>query len=174
MRKHPVWSEELMRDTDATPTARAIARWHHERLDGTGYPDGLRAEKMVREVRLSGIVDVYDALTTKRSYKAKMDFGAAIGLIVQDCGRHFDPTLANHFIRRIGRYPVGSFVRLSTGDVAVVKEVHNEAVTRPMVSRVMDAAGTMLPPALFDLRTAERVTIISVLSPNSQLFETRD
>ena len=174
MRMHPVWSEELMRDTDASPTARAIARWHHERLDGTGYPDGLRAEQMVREVRLSGIVDVYDALTTKRSYKAKMDFGAAIGLIVQDCGRHFDPVLANQFIRRMGRYPVGSFVRLSTGDVAVVKEVNLDAVTRPVVSRVTDASGNMLKPELLDLRKEPRITIISVLSPSRQTPEAKD
>jgi HD-GYP domain-containing protein (c-di-GMP phosphodiesterase class II) len=171
MRMHPVWSEELMRDTDASPTARAIARWHHERLDGTGYPDGLRAEQMVREVRLSGIVDVYDALTTKRSYKAKMDFGAAIGLIVQDCGKHFDPVLANQFIRRMGRYPVGSFVRLSTGDVAVVKEVNPDAVTRPTVSRVSDASGNLLRPEALDLRKEPRITIISVLSPGAKPAE---
>jgi HD-GYP domain-containing protein (c-di-GMP phosphodiesterase class II) len=167
MRKHPIWSEELLRETEATATARALARWHHERLDGSGYPDGLRGEQMVREVRLSGIVDVYDALTTKRSYKPKMDFGVAIGIIVQDCGRHFDPTLANQFIRRIGRYPVGSFVRLSTGDIAVVKEVHTGNVTRPTVSLVLDSQGHKYVPTELDLRNETKITIISILSSDA-------
>jgi hypothetical protein len=97
-----------------------------------------------------------------------MDFGAAITLIVKDSGRHFDPTLVNHFIRRIGRYPVGSFVRLSTGDVAVVKEVHPASVARPTVSLIMDARGTLYKPSELNLRFNPRISILSILNPSEQ------
>jgi putative nucleotidyltransferase with HDIG domain len=144
MRKHPIWSAELLEEAGATRDAIEIARWHHERLDGTGYPDGIPAEKQSRFVRLSAICDVYDALTTERSYKSKMDFARAIDVILRGCGTHFDPDVAHAFIRRVGRYPVGTFVLLSTGDIAVVRQVNEKAISRPVVSRVVDGRGLLV------------------------------
>jgi HD-GYP domain-containing protein (c-di-GMP phosphodiesterase class II) len=142
MRLHPVWSAELLEDAGATQDAISVARSHHERLDGRGYPDGLAGNQLSRWVKLSTVCDVYDALTTKRSYKHKMDFAKAIDIIIQDCGRAFDASVANSFIRRIGRYPVGSFVWLSTGEAAVVVTINESAVSRPVVSCVLNADKT--------------------------------
>lgn len=143
MRQHPLWSAELLLEADASPTAISIARWHHERIDGNGYPDGLKGAELDRFVRLSAVCDVYDALTTTRSYRKKMDFAKAIEIILQDCGSHFDPEVAHEFIRRVGRYPAGSFVRLSTNEVAVVLRVNEHAISRPVVSRILNADGSL-------------------------------
>jgi HD-GYP domain-containing protein (c-di-GMP phosphodiesterase class II) len=140
---HTIWSAELLTDVGASPDVISVARSHHERLDGRGYPDGLTADQLTRWAKLATVCDVYDALTTKRSYKHKMDFAKAIDIIVQDCGKAFDANIANAFIRKIGRYPVGSFVWLSTGEAAIVISVTESAVSRPIVSRVLNADLTM-------------------------------
>jgi HD-GYP domain-containing protein (c-di-GMP phosphodiesterase class II) len=156
MHMHPIWSYELLKEAGATYDALAVARSHHERLDGKGYPDGLRGDQLAQSARLAAICDVYDALTTKRSYKAKMDFALAIDIIIQGCGSHFDSEVANQFIRRVGRYPVGSFVRLSSGEVAIVVRVNEQAVSRPVVSRVLDSDGTVR-------RDGEELDLVEVL-----------
>ena len=142
MRKHTIWSAEMLAEAEASSNAISIARSHHERLDGRGYPDGLTAPELTRWAKLATICDVYDALTTKRSYKFKMDFAKAIDIIIQDCGKAFDATIAHNFISRIGRYPVGSFVWLSNGEAAVVIEINEHAVSRPVVSRVLNSDHT--------------------------------
>jgi len=142
MQNHPVWSAEMLEAAGASPVAVAIARSHHEKLDGNGYPDKLKGDQLDRFVLLAAICDVYDALTTKRSYKSKMDFGRAMDIILQGCGTHFHPATANEFIRRVGRYPVGCFVKLSSNEVAVVLRVNENAISRPVVSRVLNSDGS--------------------------------
>lgn len=143
MRQHPLWSAEMLLETDASPTSIGIARWHHEWINGHGYPDGLKGRELDRFVCLSAVCDVYDALTTSRSYRKRMDFAKAIEIILQDCGTHFDPEVAHAFIRRVGRYPVGSFVKLSSNEVAVVLRVNEDAISRPVVSRILNADGSL-------------------------------
>lgn len=164
MRMHPIWSAEVLADAGASDDAISIARSHHERVDGRGYPDKLPAMELSHYVRLSSICDVYDALTTKRSYKKKMDFAKAIDIILQGCGSQFDPRVAHEFIRRVGRYPVGSFVRLSSNEVAVVVRVNESAITRPVVSRVMRANGDFTPYAEeLDLASQDSLYINEIL-----------
>jgi putative nucleotidyltransferase with HDIG domain len=138
MRQHPVWSAEMMERAGADETTIGIARWHHEKVDGSGYPDGKDATALNRFVQLSQVCDVYDALTTKRSYKQKMYFSQAIDIILRSSGTAFVPEVAHVFIRAIGRFPVGSFVYLNTGEVAVVVRTNEQFINRPVVSRVLD------------------------------------
>jgi HD-GYP domain-containing protein (c-di-GMP phosphodiesterase class II) len=164
MRQHPIWSEEIMRDAAASPQAISIARSHHERLDGRGYPDGLNSDKLNRYVRLSTICDVYDALTTKRSYKQKMSYAKAIDIILQSCGTQFDPAIAHEFIRRVGRYPIGTFVRLSSNEVAVIIGVNQRALSCPIVSRVLSADGAFTEQAEeLDLARQHKLFITEIL-----------
>jgi HD-GYP domain-containing protein (c-di-GMP phosphodiesterase class II) len=141
MHQHTLWSAEMLADAGAAQPAISIARWHHEKVDGSGYPDGISGEQLDCYAHLAAVCDVYDALTTRRSYKMKMDFARAIDIIIRSCGKHFDPGIAHQFIRRVGRYPVGTFVKLNTGDAAVVLRANDGAINRPVVSRVIDANG---------------------------------
>lgn len=143
MRKHPVWSAEMVAGVELPPEALGIIRSHHERLDGRGYPDGLVAGGLNDYVRLSGICDVYDALTSRRSYKGKMDYSAAVNILLESSGTHFDSQILNQFVRLIGLYPVGTQVRLNTGETAVVLRINKAQVTRPVVSRVMSPHGVL-------------------------------
>lgn len=141
IRKHTLWSAEMLAEAGAEQQAISIARWHHEKIDGSGYPDRLSGDQIDRYARLAAVCDVYDALTTRRSYKQKMDFARAIDIIIRGCGAHFDPGVAHEFIRRVGRYPAGTFVKLNTGETAVVLRANDASISRPVVSRVIDANG---------------------------------
>jgi putative two-component system response regulator len=75
--------------------AMQIARHHHERWDGSGYPDGLAGEAIPLAARLMAVADVYDALISRRPYKESMNHEQALAWIEQGSGTHFDPLLAS-------------------------------------------------------------------------------
>ncbi|MDP2810739.1 MAG: two-component system response regulator [Rhodocyclaceae bacterium] len=78
--------------------AKEIARWHHEKWDGSGYPDGLAGDAIPASARLMALADVFDALISPRVYKAPMPLDQAHGIIVEGRGRHFDPDVVDAFI----------------------------------------------------------------------------
>jgi putative two-component system response regulator len=90
----------------------AIARSHHEWWDGTGYPDGLAGNDIPLCARIMAIADVYDALRTTRCYKQAMPHEAAIAIIREESGNHFDPAVVNTFLTlervliKTGMYPM--------------------------------------------------------------------
>lgn len=79
--------------------AKEIAHWHHEKWDGSGYPDGLRGTDIPLSARLMAIADVFDALISKRVYKPALSFDEARSIIVEGRGRHFDPEICDEFLR---------------------------------------------------------------------------
>ena len=81
--------------------ARSIALTHHEKWDGSGYPNGLRGEEIAIEGRIVAIADVFDALTSERPYKRAWSVEDAIALLREQSGRHFDPSLVELFISQM-------------------------------------------------------------------------
>lgn len=81
-------------------TAKEIARWHHERWDGSGYPDGLAQDKIPLSARLMALADVFDALISKRVYKKAMSFDKVREIIAAERGHQFDPDIADVFLAR--------------------------------------------------------------------------
>jgi putative two-component system response regulator len=84
--------------------AMDIAHWHHEKWDGSGYPDGLMGEDIPLSARLMALADVFDALTTRRVYKPAFAHEEAKRIILEDKGRHFDPVLVDIFEERFGEF----------------------------------------------------------------------
>ena len=87
----PVESPDFVR------IAKNVARYHHERYDGFGYPKKLKGTEIPFEARIMAIADVYDALVSKRCYKAEMSFDEAYSIIIEGMGTQFDPSLRNCF-----------------------------------------------------------------------------
>ncbi len=83
IKMHPVWGVELLATVDFPWDIKPIIRWHHEKYDGTGYPDRLRGEEIPIGAQIIGIVDVYDALTTTRSYRPAMSATQAVACVVE-------------------------------------------------------------------------------------------
>ena len=99
MRRHPKIGSDIIGDdqSDLLKMAKEIAFCHHEKWDGTGYPRRLKGEEIPITARIVAIADVFDALTTERPYKKAWDIDAAVRLIDEESGKHFDPDLVKVF-----------------------------------------------------------------------------
>ena len=85
-------------DVEFHRIAENVAHYHHERWDGSGYPEGLRGEEIPIEARIMAIADVYDALVSKRVYKEPMSFEEARAIMVEGMGTQFDPNMKAVFL----------------------------------------------------------------------------
>lgn len=111
-----------------------ITLHHHERRDGSGYPDRLDQGQISELARMAAIVDVYDAITSDRSYHKGMTPADALRKIFEWSKFHFDPVLAQEFVRCVGIYPVGTLVLLESGRLGVVAEAHETSLLTPTVN----------------------------------------
>jgi len=152
MREHPVRGWQMLRDAGVTSEpVLDVVRHHHERFDGTGYPDGLSGEALSRYARMGALCDVYDAITSNRPYKQAWDPAEAIAQMASWKG-HFDPDLLKMFIRAVGIYPTGALVRLESGKLAVVLEQNPQRLTTPKVKVFFSTrSGVALRPEVLDL-----------------------
>lgn len=153
MQSHAHIGAEMLKQTPGIPEiAVVIAAQHHERIDGTGYPDRLKQDGISHFGQMASIVDVYDALTSNRIYHQSIEPTAALKKLFEWGKSHFNEELVHHFIRAIGIYPVGSLVRLESGLLGVVVEPDNENLLHPTVRIVYDVtSGTFVPPHDMDL-----------------------
>jgi HD-GYP domain-containing protein (c-di-GMP phosphodiesterase class II) len=120
MRSHPVRGHELLVEGGtAGAAALDVCLHHHERVDGSGYPHGLKGEAIASVARMGAICDVYDAISSTRAYKAAWDPADSLSRMASWDG-HFDPLLFAAFVRSLGIYPTGSLLRLRSGRLAVV------------------------------------------------------
>ena len=98
MRKHPTVGARILRDISHLQPAMPYILYHHERWDGSGYPEGLKGREIPIEARLLAIADVYDAITTNRPYHPAQRYEAVIEILKNEVGKHFDPDLVPIFI----------------------------------------------------------------------------
>jgi HD-GYP domain-containing protein (c-di-GMP phosphodiesterase class II) len=99
MRKHPTAGDEILKRVPFLRPASAIVRHHHERFDGTGYPDGLKGAEIPLGARLFTVADTLDAMTTDRTYRQAPGFEAARAEILRWSGKQFDPHIVELFLK---------------------------------------------------------------------------
>ncbi|MHA7815772.1 MAG: HD-GYP domain-containing protein [Pseudohaliea sp.] len=130
----------------------AMTLHHHERYDGSGYPDGLKGDDIPIFARIAGIVDCYDALTSDRSYARGESPSKAIKYLHDVRDIEFQAEFVEEFIQAIGIYPAGTLVELSSGEVAVVVSEYRTRRLRPKVLLLLDGDKQPLPkPHMVDL-----------------------
>ncbi len=134
MRDHVVQSRVILSQTPGiTQNALDVAALHHERVDGSGYPDGLKGDEISLVGKMSTIVDVYDALTSIRCYKNAWEPSDALKKLLEWSSNHFEPKLVHEFIRCLGIYPVGTLVELDSGKVGLVIEQNEQDLLKPVL-----------------------------------------
>jgi HD-GYP domain-containing protein (c-di-GMP phosphodiesterase class II) len=152
-KKHVEYSAEILRETAGLPAQLPeLALLHHERHDGSGYPNKLRGREIGLIGSIGAIVDTFDALTARRPYAAPVAPSTALSMLYKWRGTFFDPFLVEQFIRCIGIFPIGSTVELNSGESGIVIAQNLEKRLQPRVMVTRDAAGNPLKPQkLIDL-----------------------
>ncbi|WP_096201138.1 HD domain-containing phosphohydrolase [Bacillus sp. FJAT-45350] len=151
IQSHTVCGVEWLKENKLPENFVDVVKSHHERLDGSGYPEGLTGNDLSTEVRIMGIVDTYSALTLKRSYREPLSSTKAIELLLGKKGK-YDSLYLVKFIELLNIYPADSIVTLSNGKRARIKEVNENQPYRPILEE-LDRSKT------FELPTNLSVTI---------------
>ena len=153
MKQHVVFSRDLLKNTPGIqPLTVVVAAQHHERIDGSGYPEGLTGCQICREGKMVAITDVYDAITADRCYHKGLAPTVALKKLLEWSGTHLEESLVHTFIRSMGIYPVGSLVMLESGRLAVVIEASEKDQTRPIVKVIYHARlKQFIPTEVIDL-----------------------
>ncbi len=102
MRRHPLYAHEMLSPIEYLRPALDIPYCHHEKWDGTGYPRGLKGEQIPLAARIFAVVDVWDALTSDRPYRAAWSKDRALAYLMEQKGRHFDPKAVDLFLQEMG------------------------------------------------------------------------
>jgi len=102
VKKHPCWGAEVARLAHLPEAVTNIILYHHERYDGQGYPTGLKGSEIPIEARIVNVADIYDALTSDRSYRGQMTQEEAMEIMKGNKGTYSDPCIIEAFIRIIG------------------------------------------------------------------------
>jgi response regulator RpfG family c-di-GMP phosphodiesterase len=101
IKNHPVMGARILKNIKEMPQLSSGARWHHERFDGTGYPDGLKGNDIPEEARIIAVADSYDAMTSRRSYRDPLPQDVVREEIANGRGTQFDPKFADIMLRMI-------------------------------------------------------------------------
>ncbi|WP_144395035.1 HD-GYP domain-containing protein [Pleionea sediminis] len=148
LHKHPIESAEKLQaagieDQDLIDTVK----YHHERIDGSGYPFGLEGDDIPTLAKLVGVADTYVAMTTERAYRELLPSKVALREIFM-MNKDPDAGLYGSFIKAMGIYPPGTFVLLNNGETAVVVERNLESSVKPIVKAVVSPKGARYPHPL--------------------------
>ncbi|KAB2951839.1 HD-GYP domain-containing protein [Heliorestis acidaminivorans] len=138
--EHPRKGYEILEgSTHMTEEAAKIALQHHERLNGTGYPQGLKGKDITLASQIVGIADVFEAMISNRKHRSSYNPVEIIEYLMTLAGTHFQEQVVKALLNSITIYQIGSLVELSNGERAVVVEVNFSVPTRPVVRVVFDS-----------------------------------
>jgi HD-GYP domain-containing protein (c-di-GMP phosphodiesterase class II) len=139
VKKHVVHGVEILKKTEGmNEDIVNIALTHHERFDGSGYPNGLLGARIPVYGRMAAIIDCYDAMTSKRPFSAAKSPYAALQNIYNWRGSAFQPELVEQFLQCMGVYPTGSIVEMTNGEVGIVLSQNLTQRMRPKIMLLLD------------------------------------
>ncbi len=168
MRKRPAYSAEIIRALGPSFRAVAeIAHQVHERLDGNGYPRGLQVDTIALEASILGAVDIFEAFIHPRPYKKTVPAAAMYGVDnLMRLSHQFGDGVLKALVRSVGLFPVGTYVRLNSGEVARVLRGRSTNPMRPEVEVVFDTQKRNLKKARYvDLMATPHLYVFKPLSP---------
>jgi HD-GYP domain-containing protein (c-di-GMP phosphodiesterase class II) len=139
MKSHVEHGASILSENDDVPAdVLDIIRTHHERIDGSGYPAGLRSNKIPFLGQIAGIIDFYVTVTSPRPFAKAVSPSNATYMLYQQQGRHFSELLVRNLIQALSTYPTGSLVELSSGEVGVVISQNPGLRLKPNLVLILD------------------------------------
>lgn len=169
VREHPRHGFEALDATGGiADEVKDVAQHHHERLDGRGYPHRLLGNQIARLARMGAVCDVYDAITSNRPYKDGWDPAAAMQSMAQwAAGGQFDAQVMSAFTAVMGRYPIGSLVRLRSERLAVVSAKIGRASGVAVTAFYCLRSQRPVPPEVIELGASDSADAIVDLESNA-------
>jgi putative nucleotidyltransferase with HDIG domain len=154
VREHPAAGYKMLLEaTGIGEISLDVCLHHHEKMDGSGYPDGLAGDQISLYAKMGAVCDVYDAITSNRPYKSGWCPAESLSKMAEWSKGHFDERVFQAFVMSIGIYPVGTLVRLYSGRLGVVVEQQIEKSLMLPKVRVFFSTKSMtyITPELIDL-----------------------
>jgi len=169
IKRHPRLGWEMVRKaTDFWHTSTIVLLQHHERLDGSGYPDGIRADDVYLFSRIASVADAFDAMRADRGYRGPMPAAEVLAILAREAERRLDGRVIQALLTRVNLYPDGEIVRLSDGQLAEVTAQTPGDLLHPLVTLV--GRGEKSEEQVLDLAAA-RLDIVEII--DERLGETR-
>lgn len=142
IKKHPIFGADILTASGITnPRIHHIVYQHHERLDGSGYPQGLEGDKIDLFARIVMVCDVFDAMNSDRKHRGRYLPYDIVNHLLKNAYAKMDHEVIRSFVRFSSLYPVGSFVKLNSGETAIVVGANKESPIRPVVKLILDSKG---------------------------------
>ncbi|QEY17244.1 HD-GYP domain-containing protein [Cellvibrio sp. KY-GH-1] len=177
VKSHPELGAKILIENYQVPAmALDVCLHHHEKVDGTGYPFGLKGDTISLFAKMGAVCDVYDAITSNRPYKKGWSPADSIRKMAEWSKGHFDEAVFQAFVKTVGIYPTGSLVRLESGRLAVVIEQNDASLLMPKV-KIFFSAKTKMPiiQEVLDLAVLQgKEKIIGRESPDDWGFKNLD
>jgi HD-GYP domain-containing protein (c-di-GMP phosphodiesterase class II) len=153
IKTHPQEGYRLLKPgKDVDAVVLDVCLHHHEKMDGSGYPEGLKGDQISLFAKMGAVCDVYDAITSNRPYKTGWDPAESLRKMAEWANGHFDGKVFQAFVKSLGIYPIGSLVQLSSGRLGVVVEQTSKSLTTPVVKVFFSTKSNMrIVPELVDL-----------------------
>jgi len=152
---HPEFAVKIMNPFAATyPKMIRAVYEHQERVNGQGYPRGLKGDEICDYAQIIGICDSYEAMTHHRPHKKPLLQSDSIKELIGSKANLFEPRITKMFLDEISMYPIGSYVRLNNRNIGRVVATNKTNPMKPVVNLIFDEKGTKMdPPRMIDLRT---------------------
>ncbi|OGV74092.1 MAG: phosphodiesterase [Methylophilales bacterium RIFCSPHIGHO2_02_FULL_57_10] len=167
IKSHPAEGHKMLLDGKGVDdVALDVCLHHHEKVDGSGYPERLSGDQISLFARMGAICDVYDAITSNRPYKDGWDPAESLKKMAEWSKGQFDPMIFQAFIKSIGIYPIGSLVRLESGRLGVVVDQSPTSLLTPMVKVFFSTKS--------NLRIAPEVVGLSLKTSRDKIISRED
>ncbi len=157
---HPVEGAKMLIDSGLSDLALRGIEQHHERWDGSGYPEGRKGDEISRYAQIIAIADTYHAMLSKRPHRPAFKPHEAVEFVVAFAGQLFEPELSQLFSRRMPQYPSGLGVKLSTGEIGIISDPNAGHIARPIVRICFENGAALDEPYDLDLSEAETMNKI--------------
>ncbi len=173
VKSHPAEGHKLLLEGQGVDeVALDVCLHHHEKMDGSGYPDRLNQDNISLFAKMGAVCDVYDAITSNRPYKNGWDPAESLRKMAEWSKGHFDPVVFQAFVKSVGIYPIGSLIRLESGRIGVVVDQNDKSLLTPKVKVFFSTKSNLrIPPEVLDLASpAVRDKIVAREDPEKWNF----
>ncbi|MFC1561879.1 HD-GYP domain-containing protein, partial [candidate division KSB1 bacterium] len=172
IQKHTTFGKELLEKRGDIPEVAIRMAWeHHEKINGSGYPEGKTKDQLQKESMVTSVADVYDALTSARVYKPGMPPPQALSFIKSKCDTEFNTEYTDKFLETIGIYPIGSVVEFNSGQIGIVNEVNRDDLFKPTVLMVLNNKKQKVAPRIIEPSRYDPMELKIIRYHDPDMFE---